>query len=380
MFTFTGCTFKYYRIFPSYKLLTFFPPRDILHELSVRVAQLDRASGYGPEGRGFESCHAHKAGSSGGRFFAIIRHMKKGMLSKTAYILALLLCIAGLTACGETTCDFCGESKICEEFDIMGTTRHICRDCLENSAGAVSQNVARQYASLYEDGTLEYPEGSPLKPVDKNAKNEPGASGEGAVTPSSPAFELAGSTTTQANENTNKEEARTESARETASQPTPAPALTESPTTQANANGNKEDDPAGSSSSEGGSTITERRISSLSSVLSADGLSLAATDSAETYKLMNGNTDTKITFTLVGDRLRIEEYDPSFSQEYVKSVIRSILSYTGSSDYDGFGHDVYNSTIENGSFVSGDINFVSKIGTAEEIEKGYPATSFAIVP
>ena len=27
--------------------------------LSVRVAQLDRASGYGPEGRGFESCHAH---------------------------------------------------------------------------------------------------------------------------------------------------------------------------------------------------------------------------------------------------------------------------------------------------------------------------------
>ncbi len=28
-------------------------------EAHVRVAQLDRASGYGPEGRGFESCHAH---------------------------------------------------------------------------------------------------------------------------------------------------------------------------------------------------------------------------------------------------------------------------------------------------------------------------------
>lgn len=25
----------------------------------VRVAQLDRATGYGPVGRGFESCHAH---------------------------------------------------------------------------------------------------------------------------------------------------------------------------------------------------------------------------------------------------------------------------------------------------------------------------------
>ena len=27
--------------------------------LEVRVAQLDRASGYGPEGREFESCHVH---------------------------------------------------------------------------------------------------------------------------------------------------------------------------------------------------------------------------------------------------------------------------------------------------------------------------------
>ena len=27
--------------------------------MNVRVAQLDRASGYGPEGREFESCHVH---------------------------------------------------------------------------------------------------------------------------------------------------------------------------------------------------------------------------------------------------------------------------------------------------------------------------------
>ena len=29
-------------------------------ERNVRVAQLDRASGYGPEGREFESCHVHE--------------------------------------------------------------------------------------------------------------------------------------------------------------------------------------------------------------------------------------------------------------------------------------------------------------------------------
>ena len=35
------------------------PVRFRSRALYVRVAQLDRASGYGPEGRGFESCHAH---------------------------------------------------------------------------------------------------------------------------------------------------------------------------------------------------------------------------------------------------------------------------------------------------------------------------------
>ena len=29
-------------------------------QIVVRVAQLDRASGYGPEGREFESCHVHE--------------------------------------------------------------------------------------------------------------------------------------------------------------------------------------------------------------------------------------------------------------------------------------------------------------------------------
>ena len=41
---------KNYKIFDGFAY-------DILYH--VRVAQLDRASGYGPEGREFESCHVH---------------------------------------------------------------------------------------------------------------------------------------------------------------------------------------------------------------------------------------------------------------------------------------------------------------------------------
>ena len=33
---------------------------DVAFAMFVHVAQLDRASGYGPEGRGFESFHARK--------------------------------------------------------------------------------------------------------------------------------------------------------------------------------------------------------------------------------------------------------------------------------------------------------------------------------
>ena len=39
----------------------------------MRVAQLDRATGYGPVGRGFESCHAHiKDNPYGLSFFALL--------------------------------------------------------------------------------------------------------------------------------------------------------------------------------------------------------------------------------------------------------------------------------------------------------------------
>ena len=89
---------------------------------------------------------------------------KKLKLIISVLVFTLLLC-----ACGETTCDFCGQKKVCREFDIMGVKRNICSDCLNNTASAISSNVARHYAELYENGDLEYPEGSPLRPVDKNA-------------------------------------------------------------------------------------------------------------------------------------------------------------------------------------------------------------------
>ena len=47
----------------------------------VRVAQLDRATGYGPVGRGFESCHAHLKTILRGCLFLVMRlaaHVSNG--------------------------------------------------------------------------------------------------------------------------------------------------------------------------------------------------------------------------------------------------------------------------------------------------------------
>ena len=46
----------------------------------VRVAQLDRASGYGPEGRGFESFHVHEESSFFELFFICKRKKLLGRI------------------------------------------------------------------------------------------------------------------------------------------------------------------------------------------------------------------------------------------------------------------------------------------------------------
>ena len=64
------------------------------------------------------------------------------------------------TGCGKVVCSYCGESKFCDEYDINGTTRYICKDCLADPNIGIYGNVVRDYSELYENGTLEYPDGT----------------------------------------------------------------------------------------------------------------------------------------------------------------------------------------------------------------------------
>lgn len=80
--------------------------------------------------------------------------MKKNYL----YIFLLsLIYVMLLTGCGEQTCSYCGESKQCGEYDILGTTRYICDDCLGDRGMSLSGNVIGEYESPLVDPSLYLP-------------------------------------------------------------------------------------------------------------------------------------------------------------------------------------------------------------------------------
>ena len=230
---------------------------------------------------------------------------------KSTILIIAILCTFFLAACGETRCDFCGEEKQCKVFEINGVMRNICNDCLNNTASAVSGNVARGYAKLYEDGVLEYPSDSPLKPVSDNP-----VSTEATEKPSAPDIII--------------------------------PSVPDGDTDISDAasvidgeepsfDKNETADISGSDTS----ASSDDRVDNINRGLLPEGFSLAEDGSGSgRYNMMSGDTDTGIDFTFVDDKLKIEEYDENYAQQYVKAVIRTILAYTNSNDYDGYGHDV----------------------------------------
>ena len=78
-------------------------------------------------------------------------------MKKIKFLPLLLIAIAYcfiLTACQEQICSYCGEEKVCQDYDVLGTTRHICEDCIDNPAISTSGNVILDYASEYVDPSL----------------------------------------------------------------------------------------------------------------------------------------------------------------------------------------------------------------------------------
>ena len=280
---------------------------------------------------------------------------------KITLILSALFCLL-LTACGQQECDFCGQKKFCQEFDVMGTTRNICRDCLNDPSLAVSGNVARSYAELYENGTLEYPVESPLRPVEEEEEEI-----EDDGIPRPDLEMIMNGYDAEADIRQRLLAEQTEKMRENGDPDLPQEDVTEPDVT-----------------TEPKVLTMDEIISAINASLQTDDMLLVPTDATGTeYIVYSGNTDLGIHLKPSADasrRLVIEQYEGASSSDYVKAIIRSILPYLNSSDYDGLGHEVYNNAIRTGSYTYLNIRFSTLSHSADEIEKGRPASEFIIEP
>lgn len=67
------------------------------------------------------------------------------MKHNSLIITLLSVIMLTLTGCAKETCSYCGEEKYCEKYDVLDTTRYICKECMENPDVAISGNVVSEY-------------------------------------------------------------------------------------------------------------------------------------------------------------------------------------------------------------------------------------------
>jgi len=331
--------------------------------------------------------------------------MRKAVTEKNCFLLlCIFLCGILLTGCGPQECSFCGQKRFCKEFDLLGTTRYICEDCLHDPSIAVSGNVAREYSALYEDGTLEYPENSPLREQPLVMEPEEEATGpsldEIMNSPSAiPGTVPEGGSTSAASQPAQQNSDPEPSGSETASATDPSESTSSAPagdTTQPAGDTTQpaedthpaQDSSASQEQPSGGDTmVAEDLIRDLNRRFQADGYRIAQdNDNENAYRMLSGNNDLHIRLTPRSSgsngkyELTVSRLSEASSSDYVKCVIRCILSYADSEDYDGLGHEIYNNTIQNGSYSDSGVSYSYTEHTADEIERGSTDADFVIRP
>lgn len=223
----------------------------------------------------------------------------------------MLASILLLTGCSlKQTCDYCGEEKFCSKYDIIGTTRYICKECLASNDYSVSSNVYSAYVAEPIDPELI---GSPSPEPTSTASNDQ---------ESTPSTEL-----------------------ETPS----TPALT--PST---------------------SLSRDAALSLLAALLAAQSYSISPDENdVNHYDIYAGSSDTGIDIIFSYDNLgrlkaSVTKTASTAETDYASCCICSILAFTNSTDFSGTGFEIYNTTTAHGNYTFGDCRFYFSGGNVSE--------------
>lgn len=289
------------------------------------------------------------------------------------YLICLFtLTITLLTGCGEQECSYCGELKNGEEYDILGTTRFICTDCLNNPAAHIlSGSVINEYASrpITESDNIIIASDYFSTPVDPMANGDYRSDDFENISTNNDDF---------INEDFHDEENYVDANDSFDDQ-------------QANYEEVASEVPNESSSTDYDASIGlgprdyNTIMATLNSVYVSAGMQLVPQNGDNTvFNITNAGSDLGIQFVFTNGNngylaLSIQAYKEANASDYTTACINAILAYTGSNDYNGLGYDIYNNATNNGNYAYANCHFYSTPLNDSDAPNA-PVSSFDITP
>ena len=235
-------------------------------------------------------------------------------MRKSYVLFTFLISSIILSGCKKQVCDYCGKEKYCTKYDIVGTSRYICDDCINNPNSA-SNNVLSGYMA------------EPLDPA------------------------LLGK----------QDSASEDSASENTDNPEADGSLADSSNQDLTASDNNSEVPQVTSEYE---TYSKNDIvNSFSALLSEYNIEPEASeDDKNIYEVKDNNGSTIIKFTFSKSdsgllTLTVDRYTADCGSDYVSSCICASLAFLGTADYDGTGYTIYNSAVAHGNYTYDNCRF-----------------------
>lgn len=260
-----------------------------------------------------------------------------------------MFCSLLLSGCGEQICAYCGDEKHCTEYDILGTTRYICDDCLNNPASNIlSGSVIQEYAAE----PISVSDNIPLSTDYFTAENVPS---ETISVETAPPDNLS-SEKDSSNELTNPGD----SANDTTTDNSDLSGSQLSSESETSDTANQTNSTSNTGNVNNTSTNYHPDYNSIIAALNntyvSAGLQLVPeNDSNSTFGIYNGGSPTGVRYVFTNatsnaPSLSVQSYAGASSSNYSTACINAILAYLGSDDYNGLGYEIYNSASEYGNY------------------------------